>query len=152
MLYVFVSPNINEKAEKASRTAAANYALPYQNPVLIICKCHTSVNQLSLIFEEKVLICGKRRQGKILLTYAQPQESDWLILSKRSEEITQCPQRQHLWYLPCKPKSIGSIQAWKDKNVTKFIFLCEYLPHWLSTPEGHFSSPSKSCPMSLQCS
>lgn len=68
--YIFVSPNINGNTEKASKTAAANYVFPYQNPVLIICKCYTSVNQhqQSLILEEKVLICGMGRQDKTLLT------------------------------------------------------------------------------------
>lgn len=71
-VYVFVNPNVNEKAEKASKTAAANYALPHQKPSFNYLQV-LHLNQQSLTLEEKALICGKGRQAKTLPTYAQPQ-------------------------------------------------------------------------------
>lgn len=53
--WIFLSPNVNGKREKASKTTAENDGLLYQNPVLIICKCYNSVKQLILILKEKLI-------------------------------------------------------------------------------------------------
>lgn len=103
-VWIFVGPNVNGKTEKDSKPTAKNYALLYQNPVLIICKCYTSVNQLSLILKEKV----------IFLLWQHRAADLFLALEDRSASCCQKDQKRS--HHPTEGSTSDTIPGWKESR------------------------------------